>query len=276
MKLARTFVFLFAVLAVSALVYADDPYRTGFLDGIKNGLVDKASGSDFNYTNDLSYKAGISNRSETNAEYRAGYRDGYTEGYKKDVGDQQTKDVGDQQAAEFTSDADAYKFGYDKGYNHGQIDSQTGRDFNYRRNPHFESGMTFDTYRDENYHTGYKQGYEDAYTEHPKNSDIKVQVIPSQQKPVGSVQKPTGSVRIFNGTGYGGQMEQLSVGRYPYLEDWKNQIESIQVNGKVRVILYDQDNFQGQRIVLEENSPNLDALNFNKRAASMMIVRIAE
>ncbi|MCI0444160.1 beta/gamma crystallin-related protein [bacterium] len=261
MKLARTFVFLFAVLAVSAFVYAEDPYRTGFLDGIKHGLVDKASGSDFNYANDLSYQAGISNRSETNAEYRAGYRDGYTEGYKKDVGD--------QQAAEFTSDADAYKFGSDQGYNHGQIDSQTGRDFNYRRNPHFESGMTFDTYRDENYRAGYKEGYEQAYTEHPRNSELQIQVIPSEQK-------PTGSVRIFSDTGYGGQMERLSLGRYPYLEDWKNEIESVQVNGNVRVILFDKNNFQGQSIVLEENSPNLDAFNFNRRAASMMIVRIAE
>jgi Beta/Gamma crystallin len=203
MKLARTFIFLVAVLAVSALVYAE-----------------------------------------------------------------QRKDEGDQQTAEFTSDADAYKFGYDHGYNHGQIDSQTGREFNYRRNPHFASGMTFDTYRDENYHEGYKKGYEQAYTEHPRNSDIQVQVIPSKQK-------TAGSVRIFTDTGYGGEMEQLSVGRYPYLEDWKNQIESVQVNGNLQVILFDQNNFQGQRIVLEENSPNLEASNFNKRAASM-IVRIAE
>jgi hypothetical protein len=204
MKLARTFVFLFAVLAVSALVYAEEPYRTGL-----------------------------------------------------------------QQTAEFTSDADAYKFGYNQGYNHGQIDSQTGRDFNYSRNPHFESGMTIDTYRDENYHAGYKKGYEEAYIQYPRNSDIKVQVISSQQK-------STGSVKIFTDTGYAGETEQLSVGRYPYLEDWKNQIESIQVNGNVRVTLYDQNNFQGQSIVLEENSPNLNALNFNKRAASMMIVRTAE
>lgn len=261
MKLARTFVFLLAVLAVSALVYAEDPYHAGFLDGIKQGLVDKASGSGFNYSNNLTYQAGISNRSEMNAEYRTGYRDGYTEGYKKDVGVQET--------SEFTSEADAFKFGYNQGYNHGQIDSQTGRDFNYRRNPHFESGMTYDTYRDENYRAGYKQGYEEAYTDHPRDSDIQVRVIPSQQK-------STGSARIFTDTGYGGEMEQLSVGRYPYLEDWKNQIESVQVNGNVRVILFDQNNFQGQSIVLEENSPNLDAFNFNKRAASMMVVRIAE
>ena len=204
MKLARTFVFLFAVLAVSVLVYAEDQDHTTF-----------------------------------------------------------------QQTAEFTSDADAYKFGYDQGYNHGQIDSQTGHDFDYRRNPHFESGMTIDTYRDENYHAGYKKGYEEAYTQYPRNSDIKVGVISSQQK-------STGSVKIFTDTGYAGETEQLSVGRYPYLEDWKNQIESIQVNGNVRVILYDQNNFQGQSIVLEENSPNLNALNFNKRAASIMIVRNAE
>ena len=261
MKLARTFVFLFSVLAVSALLYAEDLYRAGFLDGIKQGLVDKASGADFNYANDLSYQAGISNRSETNGKYRAGYRDGYTEGYKKDVGVQQT--------AEFTSDADAHKFGYQQGYNHGQSDSQTGRDFNYRRNPHFESGMTIDTYRDENYRSGYKQGYEQAYTEHPRNSDIQVQVIPSGQK-------SAGSVRIFADTGYGGQTEELSVGRYPYLEDWKNEIESVRVNGNVRVILFEQNNFQGQSIVLEENSPNLDAFNFKKRAASMKIVRIAD
>jgi hypothetical protein len=204
MKLARTFVFLFAVLAVSALVYAEEPDHTGL-----------------------------------------------------------------QQTAEFTSDADAYKFGYDQGYNHGQIDSQTGHDFNYSRNPHFESGMTIDTYRDENYHAGYKKGYEEAYTQHPRNSDIKVQVISSQQK-------GTGAVKIFTDTGYAGEMEQLSVGRYPYLEDWKNQVESIQIYGNVRVILYDQNNFQGKSIVLEENSPNLNAFNFNKRAASMMIVRNAE
>jgi hypothetical protein len=255
MKLARTFLFLFAILAVSAVVYSEDPYRMGFLDGIKQGLVDKASGSNFNY------EANLSNQSETSAEYRAGYRDGYTEGYKKAEPTQET--------AEFNSAAEAFKYGYDQGYNHGQVDSQTGRGFDYRRNPHFESGMTFETYRDENYRAGYKQGYEEAYTDHPRNSDIKVQVIPSKQK-------STDSVRIFTDAAYGGQSEQLSVGRYPYLEDWNDQIQSVQINGNVRVILYDQKDFQGKSIVLEENSPNLEAFNFNKRAASMMIVRISE
>jgi Beta/Gamma crystallin len=261
MKLARTIFLLIAVLAVSALVYAEDPYSTGFADGLKHGIADKASGVEFNFVNDLAYQAGISNRTATNDQYRAGYRDGYTEGYQKIAADQET--------SEFTSDADAYKFGYDQGFNHGQIDSQTGREFNYRRNPHFESGMTFDTYRDANYRAGYKEGYETAYTEHPHNSEIQIQVIPSQQK-------SSDSVRIFTESGYGGQMQQLSIGRYPYLEDWKNEIESVQINGNVRIILFDQNNFQGQSIVLEQNSPNLDAFNFNRRAASMMIVRIAE
>jgi hypothetical protein len=255
MKLARTFAFLFAILAVSALVSAEDPYHTGFLDGIKQGLVDKASGSAFDN------ESGLSNRSYTSAEYRSGYRDGYTEGYKQAEPTQET--------SEFTSAAEAFKYGYDQGYNHGQIDSQTGRGFDYRRNPHFESGMTFDTYRDENYRAGYKHGYEEAYTDHPRNSDIKVQVIPSKQK-------SPDSIRIFNDAGYAGQSEQLSIGRYPNLEDWSDQIKSVQINGNVRVILFDQDNFQGQSIVLEQNSPNLDAFNFNKRAASMMIVRIAQ
>lgn len=207
MKLAGTFVFFFAVLSVSAFIYANDDYRTGYLE---------------------------------------------------------------RQTQEFTTEADAFKFGYTQGYNHGQIDSQTGRDSNYRRNPHFESGMTFETYRDENYRAGYKQGYEEAYTDHPRNSDIQVRVIPS------SHQESAGSVTIFTDAQYGGQNEQLSVGRYPNLEDWKDQIKSVQIDGNVRVILYDQNNFQGQSIVLEENSPDLDAFNFNKRAASMMIVRIAE
>lgn len=261
MKLGRAIVFLFAVLAVSAFVYAEEPYRTGYQDGMKHGLADKASGLEFNYSKDLAYQAGVSNRSETNSEYRAGYRDGYTEGYKQAELTQET--------SEFNSSAEAFRYGYDQGYNHGQIDSQTGRDFDYRRNPHFESGMTFDTYRDENYRAGYKQGYEEAYTDHPRNSDIQVQVIPSKEK-------SAGSVTIFTDAAYGGQSEQLSVGRYPFLEDWNDQIKSIQVNGNVRVILYDQKDFQGQSIVLEQNSPNLDAFNFNKRAASMMIVRISK
>jgi len=261
MKLARTILLVCAVLAVSALVYADEPYRTGYLDGFKHGITDRESGSEFNYANDLAYKAGISSRSSTNAEYREGFRDGYTEAFKKDVEVRET--------AEFTSEADAFKFGYNQGYNHGQIDSQTGREFNYRRNPHFESGMTFDTYRDANYGAGYKQGYEAAFTEHPRNSEIQIKVVPSERK-------SAGSVRIFNETGFGGQMQQLSIGRYPYLEDWKNEIESVQINGNVRVILFDQNNFQGQSVILEENAPNLDSFNFDRRAASMMVVRIAE
>jgi hypothetical protein len=261
MKLARTLFLFFAVLAVSALVYAEDPYRTGYMDGIKHGLADKATGTSFDYSKDLPYQSGISNRSEDNAEYRAGYRDGYTEGYKQAEPNQQT--------AEFTSEAEAFKYGYNQGYNHGQIDSQTGQEFNYRRNPHFESGMTFDTYRDENYRAGYRQGYEEAYTDHPRESEIQVRVIPSKQT-------TESSVKIFTDADYAGQTEQLSVGRYPNLDDWKNQIESVQINGNVRVILYDQNNFRGQSIVLEENSPNLDKFNFNKRAASMMIVRISQ
>ena len=174
MKLARTFVFFFAVLAVSSLVYAADPYRTGYTDGIKHGLADKASGSAFKDSQDLVSEGDTSNQSDNSAEYRSGYRDGYTEGYKQAEPNQET--------AEFTSDADAYKFGYDRGYNHGQIDSQTGQDSNYRRNPHFESGMTFETYRDENYRDGYRKGYEEAYIDHPRNSELQVRVVPSRNK----------------------------------------------------------------------------------------------
>jgi len=260
MKLARTIFIVLSVLTVSAFVYADDSYRSGYLEGFKHGLTDKEAGFEFNYTNDLAYQAGISDSSDTNGQYREGYRNGYTEGF--------ARSVADSDKAEFTSDQDAFKFGYKQGYNHGQIDSKTGLDFNYRRNPHFQSLMTFDTYRSDQYRTGYKDGYKDGFVQQPATSKVQIEVQ--------SAEKPKGSVRVFTDAGFRGQMQELSVGRYPYLEDWKNEIESVQIEGNVRVILFDQNNFQGQSVVLDQNANDLDALNFNRRAASMMIVQIAE
>jgi hypothetical protein len=205
----------------------------------------------------------------------------------------------DTQVVEFIS-GDAFTVGYNNGYNHGQIDSQIGLNYNFRRNPNFQSGINFYTYRSSEFREGYKQGYQEGFAQ--PSSKLKVMQITPEQKTTRTIkviepeeksttrtirvvepaektttvrvlrETPTGSARIFADENFDGEEQLLPIGRYPYLEDWKNEIESIQVDPNVRVILFERNNFQGQSIVLDQNVADLGELNFQRRAASMMIV----
>jgi hypothetical protein len=83
----------------------------------------------------------------------------------------------------------------------------------------------------------------------------------------------TETVLAFKDKDFEGTMIQFPMGRYADLDDmnWDHSIESMQVPSDVRVILFEDKNFQGQSLILENDTPNLGELNFKKRAESMII-----
>jgi Beta/Gamma crystallin len=54
----------------------------------------------------------------------------------------------------------------------------------------------------------------------------------------------------------------------------RNKIDSIEVHGPVRVILFDEPNFQGRRLIVEDDTFDLDDFNFGNHVESMIIERI--
>lgn len=48
-----------------------------------------------------------------------------------------------------------------------------------------------------------------------------------------------------------------------------DNIDSLTIGGNVRVILFDDSNFRGKRVVVDHNTSDLD--NFKGKAASMIV-----
>lgn len=293
MRQIRTLFILLAMFAGVAIVYAQNPsdltistdeqaYRKGYVAGFDHGVIDQLAGLDFNFKHDHKFQSGISWDSETNANFRAGYEQGYRDGYYQKS--EMTKQHARPQ--ELPAGIQAFRFGYKEGYNHGLIDREAGLDFNYQHAHNFQSGISFDTFTNESYRAGYKEGYEDGYhgeaqkitgvegkTEPPEHEVAKVPENEATEVPqhetTKSPQDENTKVTVFAEEGFKGDMQQYDIGRYPSLD--KDKIESIQLSGNVRAILFDRPNFQGQRLVIEKDTADLGDLKFASRASSMIV-----
>jgi hypothetical protein len=198
-------------------------------------------------------------------------------------------------AAPFDNSRDAYKYGYDQGYRHGVSDHENQLSSDFRSE--FHAGISYDSYEDPNFRSGYAEGYQDGYSghrhdqelgdsddrDHDSDHDSDVDVDHDSDhhsdsddhhhdEQYASDYQGHDTVRVFTEDKFKGESRDFAVGHYPKLKgEWNDSIESIQMNGHVRVILFDKEDFQGQQLILEHDVTKLDDLNFEKRAASMII-----
>lgn len=165
-----------------------------------------------------------------------------------------------------TTARDAYQVGYNQGYDHGSRDYRSGLDSEYD-SLEFRTGISSDSYVNSWFRDGYRRGYKDGYfAHHYSESAI------ADYEPLSATIRNSHFVTVFTDDGFRGSMQELRLGRYPDLSGkWNDSIDSIQVHGSVRVILYDQRNFQGQELILEQDAENLSELNYGDRAASIII-----
>ena len=81
-----------------------------------------------------------------------------------------------------------------------------------------------------------------------------------------------GYVIAYKDKGFKGESARFSVGEYKELKgDWDDEIESISLIGPVRVILFDDDDFEGKKVLLEQSTYELDDLD--EEAESMIVER---
>lgn len=168
----------------------------------------------------------------------------------------------------FNSDNDAYRFGYEEGYRHGNADSEMGLRFNYTHPHRFQSGISYYSYNDSRFRAGYMDGYSDGY-------DLdEVDVDYDDEDRVRLLGTTSGFVTVFTNRDFDGSSRAFSVGEYPRLNGrFDDTIHSIEIHGPVRVHLFSEPNFQGQRLILEQSAFDLDEFNFGDRAESMIIER---
>jgi hypothetical protein len=171
----------------------------------------------------------------------------------------------------FRTDSEAYQFGYEEGYKHGLTDREAGLDFNYHHSHEFQSGISYNSYVNENFRAGYSEGYSDGYYSRGDN-DYDRDHYYDRDRGQSNDYGTRGFVTVFTRPDFRGMIREFGVGRYPRLSgSWNDSISSISISGPVRVILFDKEDFRGARLILEEDTRDLSELNFDSRAASMII-----
>jgi hypothetical protein len=192
--------------------------------------------------------------------------------------------AGFARADDYDHDNDAYRSGYQAGYQHGSLDSQARIDFNYRHAHDYRAAETdhdnYDTHESCDFRVGYVEGYADGYfhkqpivTGNYGHGDYDNDDRYDRDGYGGGGSYPgpgLGGVTVYTAEGFRGFGRTFSVGEYPYLTGQLNDsIESIRVDGNVRVILFDEKYFRGPRVVLDRDAWNLGG--FRNKAASMII-----
>ena len=192
----------------------------------------------------------------------------------------------------FQDDQQAYQYGYRAGYQHGMVDSKEGLSFNYSHSHQFRSGISYDSYTNSQFRSGYADGYKDGFDgtadadyEHDRdndhhdhdrsyydNDDHHDKDVDNDKDHHRYDADHGGFVKIYTKERFDGSHETFYVGKYPDLEGkWHKNIESIEIRGPVRVILFDKENFRGKRMVVQNDVIDLDEYKFKDKAESMII-----
>ena len=159
--------------------------------------------------------------------------------------------------------------GYDRGYSHGQADYHQRLSFDYSN---AAKAQTND-WNDCEYRLGYIQGYTDGYFSIPKKMDLD-QISPGDRDHgYGQGNQNTG-VTVYTESNFHGKSSQFEVGDYPKLEgSFNDTIESLQINGNLRVILFDGSDFKGESRIITQTTSDLGS--FKNKAASMIVDRLS-
>jgi hypothetical protein len=175
----------------------------------------------------------------------------------------------------------SFRSGYTSGYGHGYADQQDRTNFDFRHDREYQKRTDDRNYRSGDYHhnvsqqdlnfrLGYVEGYADGYfrrnplfafQQHAGTNDYYNQDHGSYNQ---------GAVTVFTSTGYQGYARQFGIGQYPSIEGrLDDDIQSVRVNGSLRVVLFEDDKFRGKSIVIERDTWDLG--KFRKKAGSMII-----
>lgn len=183
-------------------------------------------------------------------------------------------------AQPFRSDSEAYQYGYDQGFQHGVADKDVDLQFDYHRE--YPTGDSYESYENRNFRDGYAQGYTDGYNgrrhsganppvdedrdrDHDRRHD-------REDRFDASLPRSQDGIAVFTEEKFKGKSREFGLGRYPDLHgDWNDSIESVQIIGPARVIFFDKKDFRGKRLIVEQDEANLGELNFEGKAASMIV-----
>jgi hypothetical protein len=79
-----------------------------------------------------------------------------------------------------------------------------------------------------------------------------------------------GYIIAYRDKGFEGKSKRFPIGEYEELKDgWDDEIKSIQLVGDVRVTLFDHDDFEGDKLLLEHSAYELEDLD--EEAESMIV-----
>jgi hypothetical protein len=97
-----------------------------------------------------------------------------------------------------------------------------------------------------------------------------ITVIVEAQAEVGTATASQPYVTGYKGEGFHGESEKFLIGEYRVMEKgWKDEIKSITLTGAVRVTLYDKEQFEGKKLVIEHSMPKLG--DMGGEASSMLV-----
>ena len=176
----------------------------------------------------------------------------------------------------------SYRSGYTAGFQHGNADQQSRTNFDFRHDSQYQTasrdGYNNNSRQDLNFRLGYVEGYADGYFR--RNPMIDFQQQHGSSRPYnydnnqGYGYPDQGGITVFTDTNYQGYSRQFGIGQYPSIEGrLDDDIQSVRVNGSIRVVLFEDDKFRGKRIVLDRDTWDLG--DFRKKAGSMIIERIS-
>jgi hypothetical protein len=90
------------------------------------------------------------------------------------------------------------------------------------------------------------------------------------QSEVGSSTSSTPYITAYKDEGFHGESEKFLIGKYSTLEKgWQDEIQSVAIVGPVRVTLFDDEQFEGKKVVLEHSTAKLH--DMRGEAKSMIV-----
>jgi hypothetical protein len=182
--------------------------------------------------------------------------------------------------AQYDEQNHSYRAGYSNGFEHGNQDQQEKTNFDFRHDRRYQTpsrdGYDNNSRQDLNFRLGYVEGYADGYFRRNPQFDFQQpqrsrgHYNPNHQ---GYGFPDQGAVTVFTGKEYQGYSREFGIGQYPSLEGrLDDDIQSVRLNGGVRVVLFEDDKFRGKRMVIDRD--NWDLGDFRKKTGSMIIERV--
>lgn len=170
-----------------------------------------------------------------------------------------------------------FRAGYTAGYEHGNADQRARTNFDFRHDREYQresdNHHNNTSRQDVNFRLGYVEGYADGYFRRNPLFAFQQHDGPDGHYGQNYGSSGQGAITVFTSSGYQGYAQTFGIGQYRSMEGrLDDDIQSVRVNGSLRVILFEHDNFKGKSIVIDRDTSDLGS--FNRKAGSMIIESI--